>query len=95
MKLPTNGMVVSSFLVPSRWGPVARPSATINSIGARLMTPQYSTMRMNQLRPRATPQMSLKVSSIRLNIEIAAKISRMLPVTPKAPLRVFWMNSWM
>ena len=50
---------------------------------------------MNQLRPRATPQMSLKVSSIRLSIEIATKISRMLPVTPRAPLRVFWMNSWM
>jgi hypothetical protein len=48
--------------------------------------------RMNQLRPRATPQMSLNVSSIRLSIEIATKISSTLPVTPRVPLRVFWMN---
>ena len=47
------------------------------------------TIRVNQLRPRATPQMSLKVYSIRVNIEIAAKISSTLPVTPSAPLRVF------
>src|SRR2546422_8223955 len=52
-------------------------------------------MRMNQLRPRETPQMSLNVSSILLNIEIATKISKMLPVTPSAPLRVFWIKPLM
>ncbi len=44
---------------------------------------------MNQLRPRFTPQMSLKVSSIRPSMEMPTKISNTLPVTPSVPLRVF------
>src|ERR1051326_5752386 len=93
IKFPTTGILVRSLLVHSKCGPLARPSAPINSIGARLMTPQYSTTRMNQFRPRATPQMSLKVSSIRPSMEIAAKISTPLPGQPSVPLRGFLRKS--
>ena len=43
-------------------------------------------MRDHQSRPRVTPQMSLNVSSTRVNVTIAVHTRKITPVTPSVPL---------
>src|SRR5277367_6495931 len=52
-------------------------------------------MREDQVRPRVTPQMSLKVSSIFASIRMAMNTNSSIPTKPSLLLWVFWMNSWM
>ena len=49
-------------------------------------------MRVGQLRPRVIPQMSLKVSSMRLSIRMAMSAKMTRPVTPRVAPWVFWTN---
>ena len=81
-----NGTGLMRWGVRVKCGPLASPSAPTSSNGPRVMVAQYSTTRESQLRPRVTPQMSLNVASIRLNIEIATKTSMITPVAPSVPL---------
>src|ERR1043166_878411 len=58
-------------------------TTTITTIGPSEIVVQYCTMRVNQLRRRGAPQMSLKVSSMVLNSRMDTTISPAIPVKPR------------